>query len=228
MANTMRKLLDPGADSAHISPPYSDIMLRLIARPRPPVQSVAGSKAAERYGGGAVVFHWTMFLLVVVVGVLGLLHDTWPKRTQAFWINVHAMLGLLLWSMLIARLWWRRRHQPPVLPSDVSELSRRLSAPVHWALYALLFITPIVGVVTFIWHGRIFDFGIFHLDFAVRSNRAVFRPTEDIHGYLAYALFALAGMHAAAALWHHFFLRDGVLGRMWPVREGRPHASRVE
>ena len=195
---------------------------------RQPSQSVAGTIAAERYGGGAVVFHWTMFLLVVVVGVLGLLHDTWPKRTQAFWINVHAMLGLLLWLMLIARLWWRRRHQPPVLPSGVGELSRRLSAPVHRSLYALMFITPIVGVVTFIWHGRIFDFGLFHLDFGVPSNRAVFRPTEDIHGYLAYALFALAGMHAAAALWHHFFLRNGLLGRMWPVREGRPQAGRVE
>ena len=48
-----------------------------------------------------------MFLLVVVVGILGLLHDSWPKRTQAFWINVHAMLGLLLWLTLIARIWWR-------------------------------------------------------------------------------------------------------------------------
>jgi len=83
-----------------------------------------------------------------------------------------------------------------------------------------MFITPIVGVVTFIWHGRIFDFGLFRLDFGVPSNRAVFRPTEDIHGYLAYALFALAGMHEAAALWHHFFMRNGVLGRMWPMREG--------
>ena len=183
-------------------------------------QSAAGSKTVERYGAGAVGFHWTMFLLVVVVGILGLLLDSWPKRTQAFWINVHAMLGLLLWLTLIARIWWRRRHRPPLLPSEVGGLSRRLSAPVHWALYALMFITPIVGVVTFIWHGRIFDFGFFHLDFGFPSNRAVFRPTEDMHGYLAYALFALAGIHAAAALWHHFFLRNGVLGRMWPMSEG--------
>ena len=184
-----------------------------------PVQSAAGSKAVERYGTGAVAFHWTMFLLVVVVGVLGLLHDTWPKRTQGFWINVHVMLGLLLWVTLIARFWWRRRHQPPALPSEVSELSRRLSGPVHWALYALMFITPIVGVVTFIWHGRIFDFGLFQLDPGVRSNKAVFHPTEDLHGYLAYAIFAVAGVHALAALWHHFVLRDGVLGRMWPLKE---------
>jgi cytochrome b561 len=182
-----------------------------------PTQSAARSTAVERYGSLAIVFHWTMFLLVVGVGVLGLLHDSWPKRTQAFWINVHAMLGLLLCLTLIVRFWWRVRHPPPLPPFAVGELSRRLSVPVHIALYALMFITPIVGVVTFIWHGRIFDFGIFHVDFGVRSNRAVFRPTEDIHGYLAYALFALASVHAAAALWHHFFLRDGVLGRMWPM-----------
>jgi cytochrome b561 len=193
-----------------------------------PAQSVSGSKTIERYGAGAVAFHWTMFLLVVVVGILGLLHDSWPKRTQGFWINVHAMLGLLLWLTLIARFWWRRGHQPPALPSGVGELSRRVSGPVHSTLYALMFITPIVGVVTFIWHGRIFDFGLFRLDFGVPSNRAVFRPTEDIHGYLAYAIFALAGIHAAAALWHHFFMRDGVLGRMWPMREGRLHTRRQE
>jgi cytochrome b561 len=186
-----------------------------------PAQAVARSEAVERYGSLAIVFHWTMFLLVVAVGILGLLHDSWPKRTQAFWINVHAMLGLLLWLMLMVRFWWRVRHPPPLLPSGVGALSRRLSVPVHMALYALMFITPIIGVVTFIWHGRIFDFGIFHLDFGVRSNRAVFRPTEDIHGYLAYALFALAGAHAAAALWRHFLLHDGALGRMWPMREGR-------
>src|SRR5712664_3095937 len=190
---------------------------------RQPARSAAGSKAVERYGAGAVGFHWTMFLLVVVVGILGLLHDSWPKRTQAFWINVHAMLGLLLWSMLIARVWWRRRHQPPLLPSEVSGLSRRLSAPVHWALYALMFITPIVGVVTFIWHGRIFAFGFFHLDFGFPSNRAVFRPTEDMHGYLAYALFALAGIHAAAALWHHFFPAQRVVGTHVAHERGRRH-----
>jgi cytochrome b561 len=184
-----------------------------------PMLSATRSRAVEGYGSGAIAFHWTMFLLVVAVGVLGLLHDSWPKQTQAFWINIHVMLGLLLWLTLIARFWWRSRHAPPPLPPEVSSLSRRLSGPVHLALYALLFITPVVGVVTFIWHGRIFDFGLFHLDPGVRSNKAVFRPTEDLHGYLAYAIFALAGVHAVAALWHHFVLRDGVLGRMWPLKE---------
>ena len=50
-----------------------------------------------RYEARAIAIHWVMALLIVGVGILGLLHDSWPKRTQAFWINIHALLGLLVW-----------------------------------------------------------------------------------------------------------------------------------
>ena len=159
-----------------------------------------------------------MFVLVVIVGVLGLLHDSWPDKTQSFWINVHALFGILLWLTLIGRWVWRMQRPPPPLPAGVGWLSSRLSSPVHWALYALMFVTPILGFITFIYHGRIFDLGIFRVDFGIPKNKAVFHPTEDIHGYLAYTLFGLAGLHALAALWHRFWLHDGVLARMWPSR----------
>jgi len=158
-----------------------------------------------------------MFVLVVCVGTLGLLHDSWPKQTQRFWINIHALLGLALWFTLLGRVWWRTRHPPPPLMENVGPFSRRASRLVHFGLYALLFVTPIVGIITFVYHGRVFDFGIFKIDFGIKSNRAVFHPTEDLHGYLAYALFALAGLHALAALWHQLILRDGLMGRMWPT-----------
>jgi|SRR5450631_995143 len=173
----------------------------------------------ERYGSGAIVFHWMMFVLVVCVGVLGLLHDSWPKQTQRFWINIHALLGLLLWFVLIARFWWRRGHSPPAPIENLGALARRLSGAVHFALYLLMFVTPIVGLVTFVYHGRVLDFGLFQINFGIKSNRAIFHPTEDLHGYLAYALFGLAGLHALMAFWHQFILRDGLLARMWPKPE---------
>lgn len=163
-----------------------------------------------------MALHWLMFLVLIWVGVLGLLHDDWPKRTQSFWINMHAMFGLILWALLIARCLWRIKHPPPMLPKEAGEWSRRLSGPVHWLLYALMFIIPLIGIVTFIWHGRVFDFGLFQINPGVASNRAIFHPTEDVHGYLAYALFTLVGIHALAALWHHFVRHDDVLRRMWP------------
>jgi cytochrome b561 len=179
-------------------------------------QSAYPLTSTERYGSPAIAFHWISVVLVVTVGVLGLLHDSWPKKTQSFWINIHALIGLMVWVLVVVRFAWRRRHAPPPLPADTSTLVRRLSALVHGSLYALLFVIPIIGVVTFIWHGRAFDFGLFRVDFGVRSNRAIFHPTEDIHGYLAYALFTLVGIHVLAALWHQFVRHDGVLRRMWP------------
>jgi cytochrome b561 len=181
--------------------------------------------STSRYGSTAIVFHWISAVLIIAAGILGLLHDSWPKRTQTFWINIHALVGLCVWLLVMARFWWRTRHAPPRLPAYIGQLSRHLSDAVHGLLYMLIFLTPILGIVTFIWHGRQFDFGLFRLDFGVRSDRAIFHPTEDIHGYLAYALFALAGLHALAALWHGFIRRDGVLSRMWPNSAGH-RASR--
>jgi cytochrome b561 len=173
---------------------------------------------AARYDNGAIAFHWIMMVLIVAVGILGLLHDSWPKGTQGFWINIHALTGLLVWALVMARLWWRVTHRPPALPAESGEFSRRFSYPVHLLMYVLMFVIPLLGIVTFIWHGRVFDFGLFRVDFGVRRNRAIFHATEEIHGYLAYALFALIGIHVLAALWHHFFRRDRILARMWPSR----------
>src|ERR1700686_2817739 len=106
--------------------------------PTDPLESLQPLPSAGRYGSAAIAFHWSMFVLVVVVGILGLLNDDWPKQTQSVWINIHAMIGLLLLLVIIARMGWRMRHAPPDLPAEVGALSRRQSSIVHWALYFLL------------------------------------------------------------------------------------------
>ena len=87
---------------------------------------------------------------------------------------------------------------------------------MHHLLYVLMLLIPVVGVVARVWHGRGFDYGVFQLDFGAASDPAVFHPAEKIHQLLAYALFALAGLHAAGALYHQFVRRDGILLRMMP------------
>jgi len=184
---------------------------------------VAPFSAADpkRYGSWAISAHWALFVLLVVVGTLGLLHDSWPRHSQAFWINIHALLGLALWILLILRFLGRIRFPPPPPAADLSIAMRRLARIVHLALYALLFIIPIFGIVTFIWHGRSLDLGMLQLNFGVAKNSAIFEPTEDIHGYLAYGAFGLASVHAIAASWHHFVKHDGVLRRMLPPPRGK-------
>jgi cytochrome b561 len=173
-----------------------------------------------RYGSTAVAFHWVVAALIVFLGTLGLLFDDIPKESRAFWINVHGCVGLVYFALVIARLLWRRSHKPPDPPPDIGEFDRRFSLAAHHLLYVLMVPIPIFGIVAFVWHGRAFDYGIARLDFGVASNRGVFRPAQEVHQLLAYCLFGLAALHAAAALYHHFVRRDGVLLRMLPGGTG--------
>jgi cytochrome b561 len=172
-----------------------------------------------RYTLPAILFHWTSVALVVFVGLLGLSFGLLPRSSRIFWINIHAVVGLAVMALALARLLWRRLSPPPTYPEGVSELAKRLSQTVHLLLYALMIILPIAGIVAFVWHARVFDFGLFKLDFGVPSTKPVYEAAEELHEMLAFSLFGLAGLHGLAALWHHFVQKDGILGRMWPLRK---------
>ena len=79
---------------------------------------------------------------------------------------------------------------------------------------------PIFGIVANVRHGRAFDYGFAQLNLGVASTPGVFHPAEEVHQVLAYCLFGVAAIHAAAALYHHFVRRDGVLLRMLPGGTG--------
>src|SRR6516165_5724763 len=178
--------------------------------------TAAAPSGLRRYSPLAMTLHWVMAALILFAVVHGLLLDDWPRDSKVASINIHAQSGLLVLVLLMARIWWRRRHAPPPLPPQVSEFSRRAAHPVHMLIYVLMLVVPLVGIVAFVWHARVLDYGLFAINFVVKSNGAVFHPAEDIHLWLTYTLLALVGGHAAAALWHHFISRDTVLLRMLP------------
>ena len=174
--------------------------------------------SSARYTPVAQALHWIMAVLILFSAGLGLLLDDWPRESKLFMVNIHAQVGLVVLYLLLARIWWRRKNTPPELPPEVSEISRRVSHPAHMLIYLLMLAVPLVGIVAFVWHARVLDFGVFSINFGIKSDKAIYERAEDIHLWLTYGLLALVGGHAIAALWHHFVSRDPVLVRMLPSR----------
>lgn len=55
------------------------------------------------------------------------------------------------------------------------------------------------------------------ISFTLLGPDKALRPAiKDAHELIGNAFYFVIGLHALAALYHHFFLRDGLLKRMAP------------
>jgi cytochrome b561 len=59
-------------------------------------------------------------------------------------------------------------------------------------------------------------FGLFQFPALVGADHGAHEFYEELHEALFVALAIIAGIHALAALYHHFLLKDDTLRRMLP------------
>jgi cytochrome b561 len=82
--------------------------------------------------------------------------------------------------------------------------------------YFFLLVVIVLGIVNAFVRGyNLFDL----VSLPQIGDRAMRKPITHWHGFAANLLLGLAGLHAAAALFHHYIIRDGVLARMIPARD---------
>jgi len=169
-----------------------------------------------RYETPLILLHWLMALLIVGLYVVGLSVDTFDKPLRPTVVNLHAIFGLLLLTLVVPRVWWRFTHAKPAYPDGMGPLFRRAAAAGHGMLYLLMIATPLVGIPTFLWRGQPLDFGLFRIPSPFEGNRDVAHQFGEVHELAAHLLIAFAAGHVLIALYHQFILRDGIIARMKP------------
>ena len=167
----------------------------------------------ERYDRMTMAFHWATAALVLSLWLIGQTAESIPRgpARTAYW-SLHLLLGFCLIAVLVGRVLWRvfagRR-----LPGVGGAPMRFLAAATHWMLYFTLFAVIGFGIANAIVRGSHF-FELFTfpevIDPAFKSKIAV------LHSLGANLLGLVAALHASAAVFHHFGLKDDVLKRMLP------------
>jgi len=61
-------------------------------------------------------------------------------------------------------------------------------------------------------------FGLLSIPSLLSPDRATAHALENLHNIVGWAIIYVAAAHAAAALYHRYVLKDGVLNRMVPAR----------
>jgi cytochrome b561 len=179
------------------------------------VAPVAGGMTPA-YSVTARVLHWITAALVLVMLPLGLvIANRWGGSWKDWLYNLHRSIGTVVMLIILIRLGYRLTHQPLPLPDEIPPAQRRAAPVVHWALYTLLVLQPFIG-----WAGSsafpapVIVFGLFELPLIVPANRALSDQLLFVHRWIGVTIACLVAVHIAAAVYHHFARRDGVLMRM--------------
>lgn len=192
----------------------------------PPAEiAVNWKNTTDRYGSLSIGMHWLMLLLLVAVYACIELREFFPRGSDLreglkTW---HFMLGLgvlaLVFVRLAIRLW--SGPVPPIRPAP-PVWQQRLAALMHLALYAFLLAMPLLGWLTLSASGKPIPFFGLQLPALLAADKALAGSLKEIHETIGTIGYYLVGLHAAAALAHHYVNRDDTLRRMLP-RRGAQH-----
>ncbi|MBD3756247.1 MAG: cytochrome b [Gammaproteobacteria bacterium] len=153
------------------------------------------------YSRPHVILHWVIAALVLfqlifgeAIGDMGhALRDGRPLSTTDIVMgNAHIVVGVSILVLTLWRLFLRVKQGVPA-PLPAPALQELAAKWTHALFYVLLIVTPLTGLAA--WY-----LGM-HL-------------AGEVHELMKPVFIILIVLHVAAAGWHQFVLKDGLLKRM--------------
>lgn len=161
--------------------------------------------------------HWLVAMLMLSVISVAWSFAFIPPEDRAGAMPVHVSIGLIVVLLTLLRLAWRKASPPPPIPPATPGWMRRGATIGHFLLYALILVQGVLGI----WMAALSPvdirfFNMFNISELAPASAGSVAGLRQIHFAVACLLTATIFGHVAAALWHHFVLRDDVLIRMLP------------
>jgi cytochrome b561 len=166
----------------------------------------------KQFSTRLAAIHWLTFILFAGTYYVGSTIDGIDQPAAKLAIYpYHFLAGSLVLLLTLLRAWLRLRDGAPAPSETGGPIATRAALLVHKLLYVLLILLPLSGLL------MIFQTGVFA---AVMANDPAKLPDLEkatihgVHGAIATVLLVTVALHFAAALYHQFVLKDGLLRRI--------------
>lgn len=177
-----------------------------------------GSLPSTRYSRVAQLLHWVIAILVVAAFIYG------PGGSEArvympardFERQLHETLGITVFALTLLRMVWRTIANRPV-EVPMPGWMRLAAKGAHGLLYLMLLAVPLSAVLGAWLEGHpVTLLGGIEIASMVATSHDLGATVAEIHTWLGDGILWVAGLHAAAAIYHHVVLKDAVLLSMLP------------
>ncbi len=183
-----------------------------------PYSAPSAARPVNRHSLAVRLMHWTTVLAMLAATAAALLRDALESPAlRSLLMDIHRQAGLWVLLALVLRLAVRVGRGMADHAGATSPLLRITGLMAHLALYAMLLALPVLGWAVCNAHEvGVKLLGVIALPALVAPDADLADNLTDWHVIAAWAMLALVVLHVAAALWHHFIRRDGVLLAMLP------------
>tara|TARA_R110001599_G_scaffold64576_2_gene181771 strand:- start:2661 stop:3173 length:513 start_codon:yes stop_codon:yes gene_type:complete len=153
----------------------------------------------QSYNTAQIVLHWTIAALIVFnyfisdeMGRAFRQHLEDSNNGYSFTASIHVYVGLAIIALVVVRVIVRFMSKKTKTASK--NLFDRAARIIHECLYLLMFLVPVFGATA--WY-----FGIHFMG--------------NVHEIAINIMMSLVLLHAFAALFHQYILKDGTLLKMF-------------
>jgi cytochrome b561 len=183
----------------------------------------SSASKAERHPALVRILHWgTALTILVSVAAILFRENVEHQALRSALLEMHRQLGLLVIIALVARIGYRLVVGLKNHAADIGGALRVAASLAHWLMYAVLASVTLLGWLLCNAHAvRLRLLGVLPLPNIIRADSELADSLFDYHVLGVWALLGMVVPHVAAALWHHFVRRDGVLMAMLPRRPAR-------
>ena len=173
---------------------------------------------ANSYGGVAKLLHWGILALIITQYVLAEAAEELEDGPDKFaTIANHKSVGMLILLLVLARIGWKLANRGLPQPVPMPRLQQIAAAAGHGILYLLILALPLSGWLMASAAGYPPGFfGMFEFPSLVGTSEGLQEILEEVHETLFNAVVVVAIVHALAAVYHHFWMKDDTLRRMLP------------
>ena len=182
--------------------------------------NLSSNNTRNGYGLVSIAFHWLTLLLLIAVYASMEFKGIYPKASPGreaimMW---HYMLGLTVFGITFLRIAARLAGERPQIVPVPPAWQNKLAAAAHGMLYLMLIGLPILGWLTLSAKGEPIPFFGFELPALLSPDKALAKQIKEVHETIATVGYAVIGLHAAAVIYHHSFMRDNTLRLMLPLQ----------
>lgn len=170
----------------------------------------------KRYHPILVSMHWLVALMVLVALLVGgpslaAIENDDPEKI--FGLTGHMIWGLVIGTLMVFRLATRVFSTSPPQADAGNQMLNSGAKVAHLGLYILIFAMVGSGIGIAI-SADLFSIAFLGSGAPLPIDFSVF-PARVAHGLIATLLLTLIGLHVLGWAYHQFFLRDGLIRRMW-------------